>query len=463
MQNIETLKALAYRGHPLAVEITLEDGWEDDRNAGERMYSKTIRGSTGYGTRFAHGSRAGDLAEAEEELAGMLKFYPDGVMVNGSTIETTEWNDMATLEVTTFVDHEGRTRTTEMITPGGNRPRNSRGNRRGTGANTMAGGVLIYVFDNHQEEHTYHVDMEGEHPHWNLAKKVVVLATNVVTTQELDRMTQQDLEDLTKRMRNGEEPEIAQRRAEQIRRTMEHPDAPPKYQGEIYRYLNTGAGGDDLYFSDAAPVIAHAPPVSFPDIDPTVDNPEIVSIIDAMYASDQGMVPVQLTSEQHKRGLNDQIAKVTDYFVETGEERETPSSYIGETDSINFLLDLGDQEETTQIRGRVYMTYAQSGRKVLYTKEMTDQNELAEVMVRAFFYTSDDHDWDEVKDEIRNLDEEFSRDVSAAMGNPEAALQETMEKAANMLEIGNEIKIPRERIAATSRDGQFTITTNPQG
>ena len=455
MQNIETLKALAYRGHPLTVEITLEQGWEDDGNAGERKYSKTIQGRTGHGTEFAHGSRAGDLAEAERELADMLKFYPDGVMVNGRGIETRDWNDMATLEVTTFEDNEGRSRATDMISPGGN--------WTGLRANALTAGVMTYVFDNRREEHTYHVDTEGEHPHWNLARKVVVLATNVVTTQELDRMTQQDLENLTERMRNGEEPEITQRKAEQIQRTMEHPDAPTAYQGEVYRHLSTGAGGNDLYFSKGAPVIAHAPLVSFPDIDYTVDNPEIASIIDAMYASDQGMVPVQLTSEQYKRGLEDQIAEVTDYSVETGEERETPSSYIFETDSINFLLDLGDQGETAQIRGRAYMTYGPDGRKVLYTKEMTDQHELADVMVKAFFYTSDGHDWDEVKDEIRDLEDEFSRDVSAAMGNPEAALQGAMEKAANLLEIGNEIKIPRERITATSRDGQFTITTNPQG
>ena len=455
MQNIDVLKALAYRGQPLEVEITLEEGWEPSGNPPEHRYGMTVRGHTGTGTQIEYGSWAKNLAGAEKEFAETLQFYPDRVTLNGTEMETRDWNDMATLEVTTFKDNEGRSYATDYITPGGN--------WTGLRANALTAGVMTYVFDNHREEHTYHADMEGEHPHWNLARKVVVQPINVVTAQELDRMTQKDLENLTERMRNGEEPEIARRTQEQIRRTLEHPDAPTAYQGEVYRYADVGPGGDDLYFNKGAPVIAHGPPVSFWDMDSIDDNPEIVSIIDAMYASDQGMVPVRLNGEQYQRGIDDQVARVLEYSVKIEEERETQSSYIFETDSVTFQVQMEGEDETREVSARAYMTHGPNGRKVLYTQEMTDHHELAEVMLRAFFCSSEGHEWGEVKDEVRDLGEEFTRDADAAMGNPEGALRNTMQNAANTLETRNKTRIPQETITVVSRDGQFTITSTSQG
>ena len=443
--DTQTLRALAFRGEPATIEVELVE----NPDGGSK---RTIRGRNG-DREFRYGTYAKSLEQAEGELAAQLRLYPAPVTVNGKEFPTRQFSNLAAIETTTHHDTTGKSYEVRLRTPG-------REYSETLSGDVIIGGVL-YLSPARDQEYAYHAEEPGSHAHWSLAKKVKIRPVLVMSAEEMDRMTDEELNGLAARIRNGKEPELAERLRAQVEDTLAHPDTPREHQGKIYLYANTGAWGDHIYFNQGAPIIAHNTPVYFGELDGTQDNPKIVSMIQALYGRDQGMVPVNFTSTQIRNGENEKVLRAESYEIETGEERDTPTSYLKTTDRVKFRIRMAGETEPREVQGDILMTEEELREKVVITGGATDAWELAEAMTRAYFRASDGDNWDQVQDAVSAMAGRYHREVSAALDNHEQAVRATMEIAANQLERENRMSLPRERLKVTSMGRNFTIISNP--
>ena len=329
MIPIEALRPLADNGQPLDLTVEQLSHHHYSLNAQERG---TFELTHYY-----------DLTHLLEQLRSDLQHYPNPVTINGDTIVTTPFPDLASVTVTTHQHHSTHLADTQtlMIEEG-----YSHYHRQ----NFFIAGILFST-SLPGTPHTYLTPGRNRYTHWQPAHQVTLTPISVVTAEDLSSLTDVELQLLTQR--NNILPftqTLATRDANQVARTMKHHKAPKEYKGTTYRYALAHPDGDQNAdpFSTGELIIVHRTPVAISPKD--LNNPEFISLAEALYTTEQEFVPVSQDAQPNH--------VITDIVLEQNPPRPArPVTVLQPVESITLNLGFNRNPPSHTVHPQFWMTF----------------------------------------------------------------------------------------------------------
>ena len=439
--GLEGLKILANRGTGLRLTV------EPDGIHRVKVTSHT-------GESFSSPAAwSGNLESDVQELAARLRYYPyfpQPVWINGQQIEREPWENLCVIETTKYLSTDGQSYSVSYRSPSG-----QPGCRLGP-YNALVGGTLTHIYTSPLTERV--VEFHGPAPsggnsYWTPANRIRLQPAIVILTSELDQLS--DLKELQKLP-----PAIAERRASQIRNTLAHPDMPKVHPGTVYRYVTGKQDQAFEYETSGMPIIVQGQPVDLEQYKSSNSNADFVSAAEALYREDQPLVPVRRDPRN-----SEPIPAVTGWGFTVYEHSGNPRPPVSKCRRITGLFTLNTPEGQREITvpAAFHMTKDYETHVVRFTDEVTSSQELAEVMVRGFAEAEDCNNWQDHREQLEFLTQQYQTEVEAAMGQPSEA-------AAGWLQLESE-RIDREfpfewesgTATATSQSGRITITIHQEG
>ena len=406
-----------------------------------------------------------------QELQSTLIHYPNTVTVNGQPLETVPYPSLAHASITSYRSDQDRSYsfTPIKLEPHTDRP---------PGSNAFAGGVLAHIPGLTQQETVYYTPGHQTKPHWQRADKVELHPRTVITPEEIDKLTDEDLKFITSMtpyrfwgpLENPDERALPshitrlildwrQRAQDHVVRTMQNPNAPPKHEGDIFQHTIVPPNEDLVPYTEGSPLIVHGIPLLMDDFQ---DRQDYLSIAHALYMEDHGLVPVDFTREQAANPPHHLVLADYSFTHRLGNQPTNNDWCIKTADQISLDLDLldTDGEKHITITAPFHLGGNTMNKKVHIVPAQTDPDTLAEKMTYAY-WDIDQHNWDgETKENFENLNDEMTRLVTAAMGKPVKAFQEQLTEYANKFH--TDLPWPKEEITAHSHDRSITVIYQPR-
>ena len=443
--SLDILKALQPNGQPLDLHVTLESGSQDE----EKFKDRTYRVDNSHGDSFTMVSQD-PMRKFIQRLKAQLTFYPDEARVNFEEVSRREFPDLAQVTTTTYKDGESdRDYRVEHIDLG-----------FVPQYNTLAGGVLCYLKILPPVKKTYYSALPGPHQNRQAARKVDISPVTVITPEEIAGLTQEEFNNLDSNGSTPLETSIRRRAEEQIQRTLDRPDVPRPHEGPVFRYSLMAPGKASIPFENGAPIIVNGTPVILPE--DLYGEPEDVAIAEALYRADSPFVPVSLTQEQMKSPPPHQT--MTSFSFHFKPEKPDPTGWCMEQVQeiiMKFTLeDSAGESRTHQVEADFHFTDDKYGdKRVRFVPGRVTPESLAEYMLRAYWDEERYSSWDELKDGLEELHEEYLEMATAAMEDPVRPYLDQLKKLANRF--FTEIPTPDQELTATSHDGRITVTSRP--
>ena len=423
-----TLKLLAYRGAPLNVTVT---------PGPDNKHTCTIE-RDGY---FVH------AAGNEQTVRDRLRHYPGPVTVNGEPLKTTPFPDLAALSLTTFdppyTDEKEVRLDYDSMDP------------QTIQYNAYAGGVLSRIQIPGTDPFIYHSpDPDGPHGAWQKAILVKAYPVHRIETDELNQL---------KEGRHGgtlfipidhEMSRTLTKRAEQqFQRSILHPKAPPRHQGDIHRYFLSERNASP--FDTNIPIIVHGTPVLLNLKDQ--DTESHTSLAAALYRNGGDLVPVRDQPDNQPP-----LPNVTHYQLDVQEE-DGPKGPAWQLEAVKEII---IQLETDQLGARrIQADYDIAGpsffnTQVKFLRHRADRDELAQALVVA--YWDDEHypDWDCMKEGLNQRERQVNNMIEAAFGDPDKAFTDELAKLANSFH--HTLPAPDHPLSAESHDKRILVTYTPR-
>ena len=441
--SLDILKALQPNGQPLDLHVTLESGPQDE----EKFKDRTYRVDNSHGDSFTVVSQD-PMREFIQRLKAQLTFYPDEARVNFEEVSRREFPDLAQVTTTTYKDGESdRDYQVEHIDLG-----------FVPQYNMLAGGVLFYSRTFIPMKKTYHSALPGLHHNRQPARKVDISSTAVITPEEFAQLTPEQFDNLDSNNSTPLETRIRQRAEEQIQRTLNHPDVPRPHYGPVFRYCLTAPGNAGIPFENGAPIIVNGTPVLLPD---DFDRgPEIVAVAEALYRGDSPFVPVDLTREQIENPPPHMRMNSFSFHF-TPEEPVSTGWCMEEVQEITMKFTLEDdngEEQSHEVKADFHISLDKYGDKLVrFVPGRVTPESLAEYMLRAYWDEERYPSWDDLKDGMARLREEYLEMATAAMKDPVEPYLNQLKRHANSFY--TEIPTPDQELTATSHDGRITVTS----
>ena len=385
--------------------------------------------------------------EFAQWMASELRYYPDSVTLNGEPVKTTPFPDLANVTVTSFQQHTTKYPDAKQIALGDSSQLRQR--------DALIAGVLYNTFP-FTEPQTYFTPGESKFAHWQPALRVTVTPVAVVTPEEYMSLTQTELQLL---LENNEilplTGTVAHRGREQIQRTISHPNAPPEYTGRIHNYTLSHPDGlkNSPPFNTGEPIIVHRTPVGISG--EGLSNPEYISVAEALYTTDQELVPV--SQENNPEHTVTYIELVTDIS-----SPPDARSCLQPTRSITISISLDKHPAQHRIPARLWMNCDEDTdelENIFHIPGALDKDYLANCLVRAYWTDRNCHDRFEEEEQLADLVFEMNCLAKAAAGQPEQAYQELLQD--HLDRFSTYVPGPETECTATSPDGTITMTYRP--
>lgn len=409
--------------------------------------------------------------EFTDQLKRTLAHYPNKVTVNGETLETTPCPNLAHATITSYSQDYERAHSFRPISL---EPHTD----RASDYNAIAGGVLAYMPGLTQRETTYFTPGQQTMPHWQRADRVQLHPQTVITPGEVNELTNDELQLINsippyRQWESLDHPSRAavpsrltnlmldwqQRAQEQAEKTLQHPNAPPKHQGQVFNHAVVPPHEDLVPYSEGSPLIAHGTPLLIEEFQ---DNRgDYISIAHALYQEDRGLVPVAFTSEQYNNPPDHQALADYSFTHRLADQPEENRWCIKMTEEITLDLHLDtDEEEHITVTAPFHLSGNTWNKKVYILAAQVDPETLAEKMAYAYWDINEHSFNGETNENFDQLNEEMSRLVTAALGDPDKAFQEQLQEYASRFR--TDLPWPKGEIAARSYDGRITVIYQPK-
>ena len=378
-------------------------------------------------------------------LRAALRHYPNQVLINGETRETTPFPDLARMMVTTYHQKSEEYPETKTI-------QLQEGCSHYHHQNLLAAGVLTHMKPV-DAPLTYYTPGTSGFPHWQPAHKVTVTPIAVVTREEFQGLSATEVQLLLER--NPILPlvnTLVEREAAQLQRTIRHPKAPNRYGGPIRHY----AAGDYFQAADVfkrgAPIIVHRTPVA---IDPRgLSNPEYISVAEALYTQDQELVPV---------GPQDQpLHTITEIVVQRQPAFPRDDKILQPVNAITIEVGANKSTSLNRLDATMWLTNESEDSyevgHIFHVPGQLDRQYLADCLIRAYWNEDPNDNGDNPR--VETIEREMAGLARAATGEPTPAYRDVMQGWLD--NFSTQVPKPPEECSVTSQDGTLTLTYRPR-
>ena len=383
----------------------------------------------------------------ENEIRNSLVYYPSPVTVNGPPVKTTPFPDLAHLKTTRF--HPPYHDPEDIVF--------QFDSYQNTDAsyNAYAGGVLCYIYTPQSNPQVYYSpDDQGAQESWQKAIKVKAYPIHRIETEELGYLHENNQYIARISQESPLHQIVAHRDEKQIERSIIEPDAPPKHDGEVYKYFFTDM--NPMPFNNEVPIIVHGTPVAI-DIQDDANPARPTSLALALYQTGGDLVPVaQYPSE---RQIN-KLPTITGCEVLVQKENTPQDSQWCFEPVKDIILQL----ETDQLGGRRVHAEFDLGEAgfhemhVRYTPR-TDTGILGNAIVMAYWNDEHFHDWDCMQNALDQREEQVNNMILAAFQDPMQAFRNELHNLANSF--APNLPTPTQVLSERSKDGRVVVTYLP--
>ena len=426
--NLKAIQLLAHFGKPLNITVHPDPG-----NPGMYIIE---RDGTSVSTR-----------NKEKEIRNSLVHYPSPVTINGTPVKTTPFPDLAHLTITRF--HPPYHDPEEVLF--------EFDSYQNTDAsyNAYAGGVLCYVYSPKSNPRTYYSPSgQGAQESWQRAIKVNVHPIHRIETEELGYLYENDQYIARISQESPLHQIVTHRDEEQIERSIIEPDAPPKHDGEVYKYFFTDM--NPMPFNNEVPIIIHGTPVAI-DLQDDANPARPTSLALALYQTGGDLVPVaQYLSERQ----TNKLPTITGCEVLVQKE-DTPQDNQWCFEPVKDII---LQLEIDQLGNRsVHADFdlGEAGFREMHVRytARTDTGILGNAIVMA--YWNDEHfpDWDCMQHALDQREEQVNNMILAAFQDPLQAFRNDLQNLANSFEPN--LPSPTQVLSERSKDGRVVVIYLP--
>ena len=439
----QLLRFLADDGHPLDLRVVQDGASRDIRH---------YRINKDDGSHVAAQSRSG-LPGTILELEAMLAHHPRGITLNGVPLKRSPYNGLCRITETRYHGTTSRDFTVRDISVGTDSVLRGR-------SDAFCAGVAFQFPDNPGiPGHQYHAIADATRPHWHRLSRITLHPATVIPKAALEHITPTSLRLMAAAVAQTTDPELTADTARRTANTLHHPDAPPRWSGPVYEYLNVPADTPAaLYFQHGAPIAAAGIPVSFNTLAAAKETPIHVSAIHALYNHDAGLVPVGPELTSHEAAVpTQQIQHLTFEWEYQGIQTGVPG--ITRMPRIVMGVKLSGETVYRPVPAPVLMTGDLHDQQVAFVRERTTPESLAHAMFLAYMQVQDHMTPENVDQAASRLAWELQQKAQAAHGDPQEAYRTLLEEHLNRF--NTSVAYPAEPITAKSRDGRITATTAP--
>lgn len=437
MDPVKRLRLLADNGAPLILTT-------EKTNPYEQTVHVQGRGSFTVNTHL-------DKPAFVDSLRSDLQHYPNRVSINGEPVMTSPFPDLAKVLITSYEQH-----TTEY--PNSRSLALEEGYSHTHRQNALIAGVLSTI-NPPSKSAAYLTAGENLFPHWQPLHKVTMTPVSMVTKEEFNSLTDTEATLLLE----GDailpfNRILAQRDDEQVQRTIEHPAAPRKYEGAVHHYAISHPSNphNSQPFNTGEPIAVHRTPVA---IDPAaLSNPEFISAAEALYTSDQDLVPVD-QRDNPTRTVTDLTA-----VVHTGQPEG--KSCLQPADSITLHFGLDKNPPDREVQARLWMTKDEllNGIETIsYVPQNMDPNLDVDYMTKCLIraYWSDDHSTSQSgeEDDMAQLAFNMKCLANSALVSPAQAYREQLQLYVEGF--SSDLPPPNQEITVTSPYHNISMTYRP--
>ena len=382
----------------------------------------------------------------EQTLAQELRHYPEAVTINGDEIPRTPFPNLATVRLTHHAQHSTDCPTTQTLSLHPDQPPISEHH------DAFIAGVLVHTLPPTNTT-SYLTPGDSVFPHWQPLHIATLLPVSVVTPDEFHHLTIAERHLLLDR--NLILPlthTVLLREQQQIKFTKAHPFTPKPHDGDVHHYAVAHPTEGSQPFSRGEPIIVHRTPIR---IDPQgLSNPEFTSITEALYTTDQDLVPVDPKDDlQYAHTLTD-----IQLLIDPPPTNRLDSPIPQPVNSITLSIGLDKRPIDRTLSLHLWMTQDPDTRDpqhVFYTPGATLPSPLDDVLIRAYWADNEYADNQSLGDLTFNM-----RCLAKAItGEPLNAFIEQLQD--HLDRFSTILPLPPTPCAVTSQDGTLTFSFNP--
>ena len=436
MSQIQELRLLADNGSPLTIATEKTGPYEQTVHVQDR-------GSYKVQTHLKQDQIA-------RSLASDLQHYPHPLTINGETIETSPFEDLAQVSITSYLQHTTEYMETTFLPL-------VEGHFHLYRQNALIAGVLTNTIATNSASESVQYKTPGASPfsHWQPAHTARLRPISVVTRDELESLSDTELQLLLNQdVLLPLTSTIAQRDAEQVQRTMEHPKAPAKYEGPIHHYASSHPDGAHSYqpFNTGEPIIVHRTPVA---ISPEgMTNPEFISLAEAFYTTDQELVPVAQSDVPRDT--------LTDISLNIQVPKPEKGSPLQVAESITISAGLNKNPPTHHVEAKLWMTLddlMDTVDKVSYIPGSMNTEYLSQTLIRAYWTDNNSISDSGGDDRMVQLCFEMHCLAKAALEDRDEAYQDRLQQ--HLDDFRPDLPLPSREITVRSPYHNLSMTYRP--
>ena len=457
LTNLEMIRLLRNTGEPLYLTVK-EDGFKGvviTRDGGSSIEVKHI-----------------NYRDAVHELEKILFNYPHNVTIDDELVDQAPFVDLARATITTYPgDDQENIETNTMRF----------GHQSLSYHNALVGGVLCSLNEKRAGRRNlkyFAIDDErsgGEH--WKKLKRVEISGVMVIDSPDIDRLKQKNQGQIE--MPSDLEERVLDEVQKQIKRTMERPGFPVKYEGPVFHKVISLY--EDHHFLTGAPIaVITGTPLEITNQDER--NAEHYSAAQAFYQSNSILVPVHL---DHKQNLSNNIPHlILDEFrfevtqLDGSQEQISadqsqqprPARYVKDVTLVyrtedRHFVDENEEKDDETLEWRIPTTFFMGGSgwenrdiRVVPNHHMS-QEELTQHLALAYWCNFEEHSWDEVKQQRDDLGQ-WAQTEAKYLENPQDGLLQEASEWLNRF--STDYPMPLIEVNITSNDGRMTVILHPQ-
>ena len=442
--SIEQVRILRQDGSPLELRIVPSgDGFH-----GRSFFRVEVEGREPFEIETHQ-----KIDSLSKEMGDIFRFYPHEVRINGQTVHREPPPELAEVFVTQFTGQEERNHSFRKYDLEEVDTKNRQEYYHG---NTLAGGVRCHLRQLRENEtKSYYSELPGSFQHRRALMTVDLKPLYIMDNDEMDAISGEGESARSQRAENSvahstAKLSVLKRAKAQVQRTMDHPNIPPVYEGEVFHYFLTQGGGS--YFETGVPIAVHGTPVTI--CNTTQTNAATVSAVEALYRSDHNFVPVQ--------GIRDLegTKHVTEFRFEHTPWAEQEIIWCMEkVQDITLVVRVEDQDEQRVQADFAMDGYSQCDKRIMFVPGQINQEDLSECMLRGYWEEFGGTSSDDMKYDFEMMHNDFLELTLAAMENPETAFRRQLQRAADSFT--SDIPTPDQPITVTSSNGQIVMTASP--
>ena len=356
--------SLRYNGHPLHINVAREKN---------KQHTIHVQG---------RGSYRVNTLKFDEDVIALLhtafSHYPSPVTIDSRDVERTPFPNLSTVHLAHAPSME---RTWTKLDPHAlshHQPGHPH-------LNTYTGGIQTDLYRGSVQPHRYFTALDGTMPHWRPCAMVTVSPVYVVTDDELESITASRQKVLcSNNIPPNDQTKIDARAAEQMKRTLEHPDIPAPLNQDPIHYVTGAPLTHNQSLNLGSPIVPISTPAVFRDSH--ISGPTLVSAAQALYRTDATIVPTITMNHREAPGVPEfRVLETMEFNITPAKCNRAERGSIRPVEDIRlwFRLD-GDDQYNSVPAPFVFHGNDLDDMEVDFVPHRTSPEDLATHMVRAY-------------------------------------------------------------------------------